>query len=83
MDATTQSRSSLKADTVQRFNHGLGYIIGHQWTNILLVFNNILIPLPPIPLYTKRYCRDHDLAYRTEHEHLIDYLSALDLGSLI
>ena len=83
VDATIQSRSSLKADNVQRFNHGRGFVIGHQWTNILLVFNGILIPLPPIPFYTKQYCRDHDLEYRTEHEHLIDYLSALDLETYL
>ncbi len=83
VDLTMQQRSSLKAENVQRFNHGHGYVIGHQWTNILLVFNGILIPLPPIPFYTKAYCRDHDLEYRTEHEHLIDYLSALDLEAYL
>ena len=79
VDATTQQRSSLKAENVQRFNHGHGYIIGHQWTNILLVFNGILIPLPPIPFYTKRYCRAHHLDYQTEHQRVIAYLTALDL----
>jgi hypothetical protein len=44
VDTTTQHRSSLKADNVQRFNHGHGFVIGHQWTNILLVFNGLLIP---------------------------------------
>jgi len=46
VDATTQQRSSLKVENGQRFNHGHGFVIGHQWTNILLVFNGILIPLP-------------------------------------
>ncbi len=83
VDATTQQRSSLKAENVQRFNHGHGYIIGHQWTNILLVFNGILIPLPPIPFYTKRYCRAHHLDYQTEHQRVIAYLSALDLDAYL
>ena len=83
VDLTTQQRSSLKAENVQRFNHGHGFVIGHQWTNILLVFNGILIPLPPIPFYTKNYCRKHHLEYRTEHQRLIDYLTALDLEAYL
>jgi len=83
VDATTQQRSSLKAENVQRFNHGHGFIIGHQWTNILLFFNGILIPLPPIPFYTKRYCREHHLDYQTEHQRVIAYLTALDLAAYL
>jgi len=83
VDLTTQSRSSLKAENVQRFNQGRGFVIGHQWTNILLVFNGILIPLPPIPFYTKRYCRAHNLEYQTEHQRLIAYLAALELDAYL
>jgi len=83
IDLTAQRRSSLKAENVQRFNHGQGYIIGHQWTNILLIFNGILIPLPPIPFYTKSYCRQQGLEYRTEHQRLIDYLAALNLEAYL
>jgi len=83
VDATTQQRSSLKVENGQRFNHGHGFVIGHQWTNILLVFNGILIPLPPIPFYTKGYCRDHELEYQTEHQRVIAYLAALDLTAYL
>jgi hypothetical protein len=83
VDTTTQHRSSLKADNVQRFNHGHGFVIGHQWTNILLVFNGLLIPLPPIPFYTKTYCRTHDLDYQTEHQRVVTYLAALDLDAYL
>jgi predicted HTH domain antitoxin len=55
IDSTIQSRSSLKSENVQRFNHGKGFVIGHQWTNILLFFNGIIIPLPPIPFLTKKF----------------------------
>jgi len=44
------------------------FVVGHQWTNIVLILNDMLIPLRPIPFYSQRYCRDHALAYRTEHD---------------
>lgn len=53
IDATLQNRSSLHAQNVKRFNHGKGFVIGHQWTNIVLLFNEVLIPLLPIAFYTK------------------------------
>jgi hypothetical protein len=83
VDATTQQRSSLKVENGQRFHHGHGFVIGHQWTNILLVFHGILIPLPPIPFYTKGYCRAHNLDYQTEHQRVITYLAALDLTAYL
>jgi hypothetical protein len=49
VDSTIQHRASLHPENAQKFNHGKGYVIGHQWTNIILVINGILIPLPPIP----------------------------------
>ncbi len=49
IDSTIQHRSSLHPENAKKFNHGKGYVIGHQWTNIVLIINDILIPLPPIP----------------------------------
>ncbi len=79
IDATLQTRSGLQTENVQRFNHGYGYVIGHQWTNIVLVLNEVLIPLPPIPFYSKHYCRKLQIAYHTEHDRLVEYLTAFDL----
>ncbi len=78
-DSTMQSRCSLKSENVQKFNHGKGYVIGHQRTDILLFFNGITIPLPPIPFYTKKYCRENGLTYMTEHDRLAEYLNDLNL----
>ncbi|MDI6792817.1 MAG: hypothetical protein QME81_08140 [bacterium] len=83
VDSTIQNRSSLHSDNVQRFNHGKGFVIGHQWTNIILIINTILIPLPPIPFYTKKYCRENKLKYKTENERLIEYLNELNLEEYI
>jgi hypothetical protein len=62
IDATLQHRASLHPDNTQTFNHGKGYVIGHQWTNIVLVWGDILMPLQPIPFYSQRYCQTHALA---------------------
>jgi hypothetical protein len=83
IDATLQRRSSLHAQNVKRFNHGNGFVIGHQWTNIVLFFNDTLIPLPPIGFYTKAYCRKHNLKYQSEHQKVIEYLKKLELKDYI
>ena len=79
IDSTLQHRASLHPENAKTFNHGKGYVIGHQWTNIVLVLGDMLIPLPPIPFYSKRYCQTHDLTYQSEHERVVAYLLLLNL----
>jgi DDE family transposase len=79
IDSTLQHRASLHPENAKTFNHGKGYVIGHQWTNIVLVLGDMLIPLPPIPFYSKRYCQTHALAYHSEHERVVASLRTLDL----
>jgi hypothetical protein len=79
VDSTIQHRASVHPENAKKFNHGNGYVIGHQWTNIVLVINDILIPLPPIPFYSKPYCREHGLDYQSEHDLVVDYLNKLNL----
>jgi hypothetical protein len=83
IDATLQTRAGLHTENSQRFNHGHGFVIGHQWTNIVLILNGILIPLPPIPFYSKNYCKTLKIKYKTEHERLIEYLTAFMLETYI
>lgn len=83
IDDTLHRRSSLKTENVQRFNHGQGFVIGHQWTNIILFFNGKIIPLPPIPFCTKKYCRKNKMKYRTSHERLTEYINNLKLKDYI
>src|ERR671931_2005363 len=83
IDATLQHRASLHPENTHTFNHGKGYVIGHQWTNIVLVLGDMLIPLRPIPFYSKRYCQTHALAYHSEHERGVAYLRTLDLEDYI
>ena len=56
MDSTLQHRASLHPENAKKFNNGKGYVIGHQWTNILLIINDMVIPLRPIPYYSKTDC---------------------------
>jgi len=79
IDSTIQHRCSLHSDNVKRFNHGKGFQIGHQWTNIVLLINDKLIPLPPIPFYTKSYCRKHRMTYKTENALVVEYIEKLNL----
>ena len=51
IDSTLQHRASLYPENAKKFNHGKGFVIGHQWTNIVLIIHDILIPLQPIPFY--------------------------------
>jgi hypothetical protein len=83
VDSTMQHRSSVHPENAKTFNHGKGYVIGHQWTNIVLVINEILIPLPPIPFYSKRYCQEQGLTYQSEHDLVVDYLGKLHLNDYL
>lgn len=79
VDSTLQHRASLHPENAKTFNHGQGFVIGHQWTNIVLLLNDLLIPLRPIPFYSQRYCRERKLAYRTEHDLVVEYIEQLQL----
>lgn len=83
IDATIQNRSSKYTENAQKFNHGQGFVIGHQWTNIVLIINDMIMPLPPIPYHTKKYCRENNLEYKTEHELVIEYINDLNLNDYI
>src|SRR6266581_784441 len=83
VDSTLQQRASLHPENAKTFNHGQGFVVGHQWTNIVLLLHDRLIPLRPIPFYSQRYCRDHKLEYRTEHDLVVEYIQQLQLEEYI
>jgi hypothetical protein len=83
VDATFLNRSSLHTQNSKRFNHGKGFVVGHQWTNIVLHINDKVIPLPPIPFYTKKYCKQNGIEYQTENTRVAKYLSQLSLEEYI
>ena len=83
IDSTLQKRFSRHSDNVKRFNHGAGFVIGHQWTNIVLMINDQVIPLPPIPFHSKRYCRLNKIQYQTENTLVCQFLRELNLEEYI
>ena len=83
VDATLQKRSSRHTKNAQKFNHGKGFVIGHQWTNIIVMINSQVVPLPPIKFMSKKTRIELGLPTETEHDAVIRYLSNLDLGDLI
>ena len=83
VDSTPQRRASLHPENAKTFNHGHGFVIGHQWTNIVLILNDMLIPLRPIPFYSQKYCRAHQLEYQTEHDLVVAYIEQLHLDDSI
>jgi AraC-like DNA-binding protein len=83
VDSTLQHRASLHPENAKTFNHGQGFVVGHQWTNVVVLLNDTLVPLRPIPFYSQRYCRDHALEYRTEHDLVVEYIQQLNLEDYI
>ncbi len=83
IDATLHPRSSLHVSNAQRFNHGQGFVIGHQWTNIVIFINGHLIPLPPIPFWSKNECKRRKVNYKTEHDRLAEYIEGLQLAQYV
>lgn len=80
IDDVLQKRCSLKSENVQKFNHGHGFVIGHHWTNIMLFLNGKTVPLPPVPFYTEKYCREKKITYKTSHQRLVEYIKTLNLN---
>ena len=83
IDATLHPRSSLHVRNAQRYNHGQGFVIGHQWTNIVIFINGQLIPLPPIPFWSKNECKRRGEEYKTEHVRLAEYLEGMQLAQYV
>ena len=83
IDSTLHPQSALHIQNSQRHNHGAGFVIGHQWTNILIVVGDQALPLPPIPFYSKNECKRRGIEYRTEHEVLQEYQQSLQLSKYV
>lgn len=83
IDATLHERSSRHTDNAQRFNHGQGWIVGHQWTNLILLINGQRIPLPPIPFLTEEKCKELGQDYKTEPNRIIEYLTNIGWKSFL
>ena len=82
IDATLHKRSSPHINNVQKFNHGKGYVTGHQWTNIGIQIGVEFVPLAPIPFYTNAECKARGMEYKTEHEKVCHFLKTFSFKHL-
>lgn len=39
--------------------------MGHQWTNIVLLLGDHIVPLSPIAFLSRKYCRKQGLPFKT------------------
>ena len=83
VESTLQHRASLHPENAKTCHHGQGFVVGHQWTHSVLILHDRLIPLRPIPFSSQRYCRDHTLAYRSEHDLVVEYIEQVHLEDSI
>ena len=80
VDSTLQQRARLPPANATTFKHGQGLVVGHQWTNIVLLLPDLLIALRPLPFYSQRYCRDQKLEDRTAPDRVVEYIQQFQLA---
>ena len=56
--------------------------MGHQWTIVVVLLNDTLVPFGPIPFYSHRYCRDHALSTAPSMT-VVEYIQQLNLEDYI
>ena len=47
-------RARLHPANAQTFNHGPGFVVGHQWTHSVLLLHDLLMPRRPSPFSSQR-----------------------------
>lgn len=82
IDSTIHSRYSRKAENTHKFCRDGKWFQGHQWTNICIFIGGSLIPLPPIPFYTRTECERRGISYQTEIHKLISWFQFLNVEEL-
>jgi hypothetical protein len=82
-DSTVLERSASGAQNIQKLNTGHSWKYGHRLTNVVLLINGQLIPLPPIPHKSKAFCKANKEPYLTEGERLREYLASEPFKSVI
>jgi hypothetical protein len=74
VDSTAQRRSDSGAENIGHYNHGGGFWYGHRVTNLVLLINDKTIPLKPFHHFTRKYCKQNNIPYKTENDSLVEYL---------
>lgn len=83
IDATLTKRSGKKIKNHHKFRHGGPYVEGHQFTNFVLLINDELVPLASVPFYSKKYCKEIGIHYRSEIDMVTDWIETLPSTDLL
>ncbi len=82
IDSTILGRRGKHVENTRRYHHGGGFANGHKFVNFVVLTPSGVIPVESLPVYTKKYCRDNALRYRTENDIVCDWLDALKTSGL-
>jgi hypothetical protein len=77
VDSTILGRRGKRVENARRYHHGGGFANGHKFVNFVVLTPAGVIPVDSVPVYTKKYCRENRLKYRTENDIVRDWLEAL------
>lgn len=82
IDSTILGRCGKNVENTRRYHHGGGFANGHKFVNFVVLTPDGILPLDSVPLYTKKYCRENRLRYRTENEIVHEWLKALGTNDI-
>ena len=83
VDATLIGRRGKKIQNCGRYNHGKGHVRGHKFTNFLLLLDDVAIPLGTLAHYTRDYCEEQGLDYKTEAQMVKDWIHWFPSSGLV
>jgi hypothetical protein len=82
LDSTLWGRKGRKIENKSAFNHGKGAVYGHKFINIGILTSTDFIPIESLPYYSKTYCKEHNIKFKTENEIAIDWIFKLPFLAL-
>jgi hypothetical protein len=77
IDSTIIGRRGREVENAQKYHHGSGFANGHKFVNFVLLTPSGIIPIESLPVYTKKYCRENAITYRSEIEIVEDWLLSI------
>lgn len=83
IDSTLWARKGKHIENKNSFNHGKGTIYGHKFINFGILTAEGFVPLDSLPYYGVKYCKDHEMKFKTENELVIEWIYKLPYLALI
>lgn len=83
IDATLKGRRGKKVENIRKYHSGSGFTTGHKFVNFVILTPRGPIPLASIPVYSKEYCKEHGIEYRTENEIVEDLILQFNESGVI